>query len=343
MKSLKYIVVFITLLIVSCGKESECAYKNAAPEGCDLKGELNLSTGIDTSGNLLSVGKGVVDPFWRVLNKPPLLNCTNPLQNTVNGSAYVINYANSGDSGWVNQPNSVTLAPVDLGNSTGSPFGCNNANNSEGKKVPYVFERSFCVLEDTTVNLNFTFRADDQIYFELINNATNTVLSTSATYIYSGAALSWNVNSLGLSAGSYSIRGYLVNTGSTVLGMSFAGSMTTTGEDLALSNNIEGCCENNVISILNILDSNCDKTFNTGDQLGKGWTFNLKDASNTIIDTKKTDVNGNIFFAGLPNGTYTVEIVNQTGWTQSTPASVTITVNNNKIEIIEFFSCNEKE
>lgn len=340
MKNLKYIVAFVAILIVSCAKESECGYNKAFPEGCDSKGELNLSTGIDASGNLLSVGKGIVDPFWRVLNKPPLVNCTNPLQSTVNGSAYVINYANSGTSGWVNQPNSVTLAPVDLGNSTGSPFGCNNANNSEGKRVPYVFERSFCVLEDTMVDLSFTFRADDQIYFELINNNTNTILSTSSTYVYSGATSVWSVSSLGLSSGSYSVRGYLVNTGSTVLGMSFVGNMTTTNGDSALSNNAEGCCENNVISILNVLDNNCDTAFNTGDSLGKDWTFNLKDSSNTIINTQKTDANGNIFFTGLPNGTYTVEIVNQTGWTQSTPASVTITVNNNKVEIVEFFSCN---
>ncbi|WP_397363898.1 SdrD B-like domain-containing protein [Olleya sp. R77988] len=312
---------------------------------CNLEGELNLSTGIDANGDVIVAAFGAVDPFWKIINQPPIFQgtpgnpCTSTAVGTFTGETYAMNFNNFGNTQWVNQPGSTTIAPFDLG--PNGSFGCNNASNVDGDRVPYVFERSFCVLTDTNVDFSFTYKGDDQVTFLLIDNATNTVLNTSATYVWSvDPILTWSATSVPLSVGSYSIRAQLVNTGAVILGFSFVGNMVTTNGDEAISNNSEGCCENNVISVLNILEDDCDRLFNNvSDQLGGGWTFNLLDATNALIRTETTDINGNIFFAGLADGTYTVQIVNQAGWTQ-TITSQMVTVANNQVEIVEFFSCN---
>lgn len=338
-------ITIIITIILSCVKE-DCDYIIAdnpiSNANCKMTSTLNLSTGIDTNGDLIPPGKGVTDPFWKLLNNPPLISCTSPLVPSINGSAYVVNFSNAGNNGWVNQPTSSTLAPLDLG--TTDSFGCNNAINSQGARVPYIFERSFCILKNTAVDFNFSFKGDDQINFELINNNSNTVINTSATYVFplpGGVPLSWSASGISLTAGSYSLRAYLVNTSSVVTSFSFTGNLKTTNGELALSDNVGGCCENNVISILNILDENCNKTFDGTDSVGNGFTFNLKNSSNIIIKTGVSDANGNVFFSGLANGTYTVSIVPQSGWTPNTPAggSSIITVNNNQIVNINFYNC----
>ncbi|WP_369047955.1 SdrD B-like domain-containing protein [Tenacibaculum sp. UWU-22] len=332
----------LSYLLFSCNKdENECINKKYITAGCNPKDSLNLSTGIDTKGDTISPGKGVVDPFWRVINNPPLTSCYNSLKNTINGSAYVINYSNSGDNAWVNQPNSKTLAPVDLGTTDG--FGCNNAKNKKGETVPYVFERPFCVLDNTCINYSFTFKADDQVYFELIDlDNNNTVIATSSVYTWASTPIqAWQDSNVCLNAGSYSLRAYLVNTNAVVLGFSLVGNITTTKGDKSISNNTEGCCQNNVISILNILEENCDGAYNGADVLGNGWVFNLKDSTNSIIKTATTDINGNIFFSGLSDGTYTVEIIPHTGWVSSSSASgsITVSVANNMVKIVNFYNC----
>lgn len=337
-------LVLITLVFsmsFSCSDEEDCGYIKTYPQGCELQSSLDLSTGIDANGNVITPGKGVVDPFWRIINNPPLISCSDPLVSTINGDAYVINFAGFGPNSWVNQAGSSTLAPMDLG--TTDTFACNNASNNNGNRVPYVFERPFCILEDTCLDYSFTLKGDDQVFLELIDNSNNNVIDTSPTYVWSSTAVqTWTASNSCLTTGSYSIRAYLVNTNATVLGFSFVGDLTTTNRDASISNNTDGCCQNNVISVLNILEDNCDNVFDNGiDQLGNGWMFNLRDASNAIIRTEITDANGNVFFSGLADGTYTIEIVNQTGWTQTLPSSglITVSVANNQVEILEFFSC----
>jgi hypothetical protein len=342
------IFVLIFLFSISCGEE-ECEYtivpdvpvEPVIPVGCDLANSIVFSTGIDVDGNLIAPGDGVTDPYWRVLNEPPLYFCEgNPLVATINGSAYVVNFADFPPDGWVNQLTASTLAPVDLGTTNG--FGCDNAVNGLGIQVPYVFERSFCVLKDTRVNFDFTFKGDDQIYFQLIDNFTNAVLSTSANYIYPAVPAPWTETALNLPAGSYSIRGYLINTSSVVLGFSLSGSIVTADGDLAISNNAKGCCENNTISVLNILDSNCNGIFDTVDTFGVGWTFNLRDGSNAIIRAGTINDNGNLFFSGLADGTYTVQGIAQDGYTTNVPTggSIAVTVSGNNVQIVEFYNCN---
>ena len=335
------ISVYLSLLFLAAAscKDDDCEMFETQPANpeCLLKSTINISSGVDEMGQVIAPGLGVADPYWKLLNNPPLQDCTNPQTASINGSAYVVNYLNFGNTSWVNQPNSSTLCPINLGTTYG--FGCNNALNGDGARVPYVFERPFCVLQKTKVDINYTFKGDDQLHLELINNNTNTVISTSSTYTYPAAASTWNATGINLSAGSYSIRAYLVNINSTVLGFSAVGNITTTDGDLAISNNSKGCCDNNTISVLNIEEvEGCNNTFDAGDVLGSNWVFQLKNASGTIISTRNSDINGNVFFTGLPTGTYTVEIATKAGFTTAT-TTATVTVSGNGVTNVNFYNC----
>ncbi|WP_146105144.1 MSCRAMM family protein [Nonlabens arenilitoris] len=324
---------------------------NLIPTACDLSSELNLTSGIDNTGMMIPAAFGAVDPFWKVLNRPPLINgnnpanpCNSPAVAPFNGDVFSMNLTGQPDTGWVNQPGAATLAPFDLG--PNGSFNCNNAQNSAGQAVPFVFERAFCVLEDTAVDFSFTFEGDDEIFFELLDS-NNNVLSTSPVYDWSPntGIQTWSATALALPADTYSIRGYLLNTGSVILGFSFLGNMVTTNGDMAISNNNsdnEGnCCENNTISILNILEgiNSCDRAFNdASDAIGDNWTFEVLDSNNNVIRIGTTDINGNYFFSGLADGNYTIRIINQTGWTQ-TVTTETVSLANNSIELITFYSC----
>ena len=331
--------ISISAALQSCTK-SDCSYNEGnSPigEGCKMTDSLNISTGIDTSGNLIPAAKGAVDPFWRLINRPPLQTQSSPLIPTINGNAYVMSwYA----PGWAHQPECGVIAPADLG--INGSFGDNNAVNEEGLAVPYVFERPFCVLKDTRVNFKFTSKADDSAYYELVNNNTNAILISGYGAVLS-SLMTWTASNFSLTAGSYSIRAYLINTGSVILGFSFKGSLeavNSNGEkEQALSNNSDGCCENNTISILNILEDNCNGEYDNIDRVGPGWTFTVKQGS-TVIRTGTTDINGNIFFSGLDDGTYEVEITSQSGYTSS-PSSTSVTLGNNEVKLIEFFNCKQ--
>lgn len=343
------VMVFISCVFVSCS--DNCDYdlvkvgnNDDDNKACVLTDSINLTTGLEPNGEILDQGKGVVDSFWRVINNPPLVNCNNDIKSTLNGDAYVINYADFDDDYWVNQTGAGTLAPFDLGD--GGHFGCNNPVGANGQKVPYIFERSFCVLQDTQVDFDFTFRGDDQVYFELIDNATNMVISTSSTYIWSTAnpdAEEWQENGLSLSAGSYSIRGYDINTDSVVLGLSLKGSLTTTNGEDAISDNQDGCCENNTISILTIEDADCDGEFDLGDEVGQGWEFDIIDSSGNLVTTGVTNDDGNFILPGVADGTYTIKFKNQSGWQlqDNDLESQTITLRGDEVSILTYFICQE--
>ncbi len=51
------------------------------------------------------------------------------------------------------------------------------------------------------------------------------------------------------------------------------------------------------------------------------WTVNLLNSSSQVVATTTTDPYGDYVFANVANGTYTVQEVPQTGWTQVLPAS----------------------
>ncbi|WP_452222749.1 SdrD B-like domain-containing protein [Lacinutrix chionoecetis] len=325
--------MLILAMSLSCSDEKDCEYIQIN-SNCDASPRLELSTGLDANGNVIPTAIGSVDPFWKIINNPKTTSCNAAVASTFNGSAFAVNLNSSSPTAWANQPNTATLSPYNTGDSSAS--GCVNPDNSNGDPIPYVFERSFCVLENTTIDLELDFRADNRIYLELVNNNGPTVL-TSPVYTYSGPPLNWVNLGIPLTSGSYSLRAYLINEGGPT-GFSIDGFIRTTNVDNALSENVQGCCENNVINVLHVIDNNCNAAYDSSDSFGDNWTIHLRDATNSIIRTAVTDINGNVFFAGLADGTYTVEIVTQTGFTTAA-TTYTVIVANNEVKIEEFYSC----
>lgn len=340
MKSSFSTITALTLLFISalsCNKD-ECEYIAGPNPGCQSLNRLSLTTGVDENGNPIQPNQGLADPCWRLLNNPPLINCADPLQATINGSAWVVNFNTPGMDNWVNQSGAGAICPVGMG---AGGFGCTSALNPLFDPLPYVFEWPFCLEKDDVIGINFLFKGDDRLYFELVDNLTNTVLVTSPGYTYPAAAQIWNL-SLSLTAGNYSIRGHLTNDLAPGLGFSVIGSLETASRDLVLSKNNKACCPNNVISVFHLLEEfDCNGHFDTFDLIGYGWTVQIRDASGAVIRTDVTNINGEVYFAGLPPGVYTVEIPPLPGWTTYSPAggSVTLTVAGNSVNQVQFFTC----
>lgn len=317
---------------------------NTCPSGndCNLSDEctasniVNFSTGVDAAGNVVSPASGVIDQHWRLINNPPLVGCTNALQSTINGSAYLVNHNNSGISGWANQPGATTLAPVDLG--TTNLFGCNNLPVGNSDVVPYIFERLFCVCQDEEVKMDLSFRGDDTLHLELVDLISGSVIATSPGYRYPNATQSFSYSGV-LPAGSYALRAYLMNTNSTTLGFSVVGTMTNaSGRNTLLG---EGaCCASNPLVVTKILDNNCDGEIDRGDEVGVGWEFTVTDVAGVQVATGLTNSSGNLVINNLAPGTYTITETAQSGWTPGTPSSGSMQVRvSDAVNQVFFLNC----
>ncbi len=68
-------------------------------------------------------------------------------------------------------------------------------------------------------------------------------------------------------------------------------------------------------------DLNGNGNLDPGDPGLQGWTVNLLDASGNMVATTTSDANGNYEFDNLFPGTFIVEEVLQSGWTQTQPVN----------------------
>ncbi len=323
-------------IIVACEMEPSCDVE------CQTVSSMQLGSGLDIFGTQIPSGVGQVDPLWRLINRAPVdITCNNANLPSLNGSAYLTNYVFPNTTGWVNQPGVSVIAPFDLGNGNGpsNGFGCNNIQNSNGDRVPYIFERVFCICESDMINFSFNFKGDDQLQLELWDLSSNTLLNTSAIYTYPSAPTAWNFPAT-LTPGTYSIRAKLSNINSTTLGFSVIGSAVSASANSSIIN-LGDCCEAYTLNVRKILDNDCSGTVSAGDLPGQNWNFELKDASSSVIQTGTTDINGELFFTNLPAGIYTVEEIIFPGFTAISPLGgvQTITVGPGTFNTIDFFNC----
>ena len=131
----------------------------------------------------------------------------------------------------------------------------------------------------------------------------------------------------------------LANIGAALMGFSVKADLSVTNS--SLSNPNEVCCATSTISGQKILDANCNGKFDAGDLPGVGWTFNLLSGS-SVIQTGTTDANGEFTFYNVPNGTYTLQEVAQSGYTPRNPSSgqQTVVVSAvNSVQAFQFFNC----
>jgi hypothetical protein len=122
------------------------------------------------------------------------------------------------------------------------------------------------------------------------------------------------------------------------MGFDLAGYVTASGVGLVKPN----CCDSTGAIIgMKFWDKNCNGKHDQGEPGLPNWIIKL---SNGQQDT--TDALGNYYFMNLPPGTYVVSEVNQPGWTQSTPASLTYTLTvaaGQVISNVEFGNCKNQE
>ena len=83
-------------------------------------------------------------------------------------------------------------------------------------------------------------------------------------------------------------------------------------------------------------DLNGDGTLESGEPGLEGWTVNLLNSASQVINTATTATNGGYSFTSLLPGTYTVQVVSQSGYVASSAASVTITDDNGAADTVNF-------
>jgi protocatechuate 3,4-dioxygenase beta subunit len=130
----------------------------------------------------------------------------------------------------------------------------------------------------------------------------------------------------GLTPGSYTVKEVL-QTGWTLTSPPAPGSFTVavTAGGTASGRDF-GNFQNITLSGDKFNDLNGDGVQESGEPGLANWTIQLLNSAGAVVATTKTDANGNYRFANVGPGTYTVREVQQTGWTQTAPASGTYTV-----------------
>jgi RHS repeat-associated protein len=84
------------------------------------------------------------------------------------------------------------------------------------------------------------------------------------------------------------------------------------------------------------LDTNGNGVLDNGEAGLSGWTVQLLNSSNAVIATATTSSGGNYAFGSLLPGTYTVQVVEKSGYVASSTASVTIADDNGKADTVNF-------
>ncbi|CAM3661270.1 hypothetical protein FLGE108171_09105 [Flavobacterium gelidilacus] len=334
------LIVVLFSITTSCSS-NDCEYVTII-DPCGTTNILNLSTGIDESGNVIAPGTGVIDPYWRLINRPLFKQSTvsatdQQLVNTINGNAFLVdNNDSSNTTNWINQENSSPICALNAG--TTQSFNAVTVRDNIDY-TPYVFERSFCVKQPTNLIINFTARGNLQVYFKLINNSTNITYSTSQSA--TANLMSWN-ETVNVLPGNYSIRAYLIYKGSTLPAFSLVGNIKTTDNSFVLSNNKNNCCANNVINLMLIEDNSCDGFFdsNIDNVLSNNFTtVSLFDTSGNLILTQQIEGFEDVFFAGLPDGTYTINLSTLPSAASISPNNFQVTVSNNEVKNFNIFVC----
>ncbi len=123
------------------------------------------------------------------------------------------------------------------------------------------------------------------------------------------------------SAGTYSVA-EVVSSGA-ILTVPASGSYTETpGAGQSVANLDFGDFQSVSLSGTVYNDINGNGTLDGGEPRLSGWKVNLLNGSNQILGTTTTDSQGNYQFSGVGPGTYSVEVVQQTGYVLSSIPAV---------------------
>lgn len=198
----------------------------------------------------------------------------------------------------------------------------------------YVFKTCFCVKEGAkNVRLNLQWYADDSAAIYI----NGSYLGSTPLHAFTTTQLSTinaNLDQF-IRPGKNCIEVRLINTNSIAMGLNIAGWITADGIGLERS----VCCDTyGTLSGAKFHDLDCDGKRDPNEPGLAGWTIQLSNGQTAV-----TDALGNYYFNNLPPGTYTINEVNQPGWTQSyptTPGTHTVTLTNGQaIGNLDFGNC----
>jgi hypothetical protein len=297
---------------------------------CKGSNNLSLTTGLDTSGVLMpmpttSTG-GVVDPYWQLVNvAPPSVNGSGGISIP---NAYTVQFgASVGIPTWLNQPGADALSVI--------PNHLFSTNNSVASQ-PWRFTRKFYLCQNAAVHFVVAHMGDDV--------DTVKIFDSNGALLFTDTGVGWGTvhnfdKTLDMHTGCCYMTVELANTGAALMGFSVKADLSVTNNSLANPNEV--CCGTSTVSGQKILDANCNGKFDAGDLPGVGWTFKLLSGS-SVIQTGTTDANGEFTFYNVPNGTYTLQEVAQSGYTPGNPSSgqQTVVVSKaNSVQTFQFFNC----
>ncbi|MEO5930300.1 MAG: SdrD B-like domain-containing protein [Candidatus Kapaibacterium sp.] len=273
---------------------------------------LRLNTGWSHSTNSL-LPIGAYTSFWKVVADP------SPSTSEPRPSSVIAVYP-----GWAGPlANSQWISSY--------PSATNDTNGI------YAFETCFCVKDGVkNPRIVLDLLADDRAKVYL-----NGILigQTPLSYAFHNPATHIDVNIAKiLTPGRNCLRVEVENTNSVAMGMDLAGYVTADG----IGYDTPNCCDpTGTIMGMKFRDLNCNGKHDPGEPGLPNWTIHLSNGQNTT-----TDALGNYYFTNIPAGTYVVNEVQQSGWTQSAPSgSGTYTVTLNAGQVVsglEFGNCKDQ-
>jgi len=260
---------------------------------------LCFCTGVDQSTGTLYTPTSpatVQDGYWNLVGAPAN-------QNVNFGPAWVIVHnggwtAPTPSSGWISAFN----------------VSSNNDNNPPPAD-PYVFERCFCVCEDTELTFDLQVYGDDQVANVLLDG--NPLISpppySTLSTAHFRAGIPVNVTEP-VAQGEHCLSIEIRNRHGVAMGLMVNGEIT--GANLLNSS----CCDNSgSICGFKFGDTNQNGVWDSNESGLSNWTIELNGPNGPV--SQQTDQFGNYCFNDLPPGNYTVNEVNQQGWIQSFPNS----------------------
>jgi PKD repeat protein len=296
--------IFFAVLILTAGLTGKAQIKAAggSPPPTDPCGvsrtcmvnTLNISTGYNQSSNTYNTPPAT-ETNWELISGPAAASLP------PNPPCYDI----AAGSSWGSFTNARWVSP--FSNASYS------VDNCPPNSVPFLFQKCFCVCGSTTITLSFDMMVDDgaEIYLDGALIATAMLgnqFTLSSRLIFS--------NNYTLASGQHCLFIKLYNCGQGDFGFALQGSIT--GLNLVAPS---CCAQSTTICGTKVNDTDCDGTIELGEPGMSGWTIELRDNLGNLIATQVTDASGNYCFTGLNPGSYVVSEVNQTGWTQTYPAS----------------------
>lgn len=283
------------------------------------KDSLILNTGYNHNINSPYTNLGVdQDVFWTLVNAP-----TNNGTVNLNGPAWVIN---KGHSSWGNpMPGSQYISAFQISSS--------NESNVDLSFPAYVFRKKICINKTADLNFNINVRVDNIVtinfvdangtVIQMIGQLNDASLTTNFTQVHNFVA-----SVTGVSPGTYYLQAELRNEdNASAMGLCIQGSVS--GNNSSFIDPV--CCSENLstISGYKFKDDNGNGIKDASEIFLPGWVINTTVNGNLVSST--TDANGNFIFTGLPQGSYNVSEVMQSGWTAGpTGSQQTVTVGQNQ-------------